>query len=104
MILNWMRKIPHPTYGLFCGQKANGSAFGKNIPVDALDACCYEHDKNCFEAEKLNSLDDILNSKDKADYEFAIKLRTNLKPFKYKIWGAIYQNFARMIFRPRRDK
>ena len=102
MIPGWLRKLPHPTYGKFCGQKANGSAFGNNAPVDALDCACYEHDKQCFEAEQLDDPLATEIEKGHADNMFAFILRSKLGPFKYKIWGPIYQRLARIVFRPRR--
>ena len=97
--LNWIRKIrlPHPTYGNCCGQNLDCS--GGGTPEDKLCEGCLEHDMNLYAADQIEDKHERKLIRKEADLLFAQHLRNDLGPFKQKVWGPIYQSFAKIIFR-----
>ena len=96
----WWKKIPHPTYGYFCGRSNNGDAFGEEKPIDALDQACYWHDYHSYRAKQIVDEYDRKFAQKEVDRDFGKALRKDLKPYAHKIKGPLYRFFASLVFRP----
>ena len=86
---NWLRKVPHPHHGKWCGGKNTHPLKNAPEPVDDLDAACMLHDFK---------LQDTQNEEDRriADME----LRESAKKSKPKtLYGKLYRLGVMVVFR-----
>lgn len=98
-IPDWVRKLPHPTYGQCGGGELDCSISGH--PIDKMDECFMWHDMDLFAARQLDTPEEIEYAKKAADRLLGIRLRNekDLIPYARQYYGMIYNRFARMIFK-----
>lgn len=85
---NWMRHLPHPKYGDWCGAKNTHDEWMDAPPIDEGDMACMHHD---FELRDATS-----DEKHRAD----ARLYTAWKAFKPKtLYGKFYRRLILVTFR-----
>ena len=96
-MFNWVRKLPHPTYGKCGGASKDCST---TPPRDWMDIAFKEHDEDLKIAseEKTEVLRKV--ARKGADRKLAKALRKgDSKKLNRKIYGPIYLFFSKLIFR-----
>ena len=86
----WMRKIPHPHYGRWCGAKNTHDEWDAAEPVDNGDAACRIHD---FALRYSVDNDDLIKA---ADYNL-LDAWSKFNPTTF--WGNIYRCWFLKFFR-----
>lgn len=100
MIPGWLRGIPHPTYGWFGGAKKRWCKYDPlPKPVDEMDEGCMYHDIWLWLSNSLSHHERKVMRKC-ADSLLGSWLRNITKPYYHKIYGPVFNRFARVIFRP----
>lgn len=97
-IPDWLRKIPHPTYGNCGGGNLDCSFSGS--PVDKMDQCFMEHDFNMYSARQMDTPEEVKSATKEADKILGKQLRAEAKllPYYRTMYGVVYNRAARLVF------
>lgn len=112
---NWMRKIPHPTYGNYGGRNKRCTGDSCPAPVDGMDALFCQHDLDLQEAEKFER--DIPRLREKFPFKPEKFFKNRVKemrkeadrvlgeglkhfkgPYARPVYGRMYRKLAGVIF------
>lgn len=89
----WMRHLPHPSYGNWCGRKNTHDEYRK--PIDELDECCYCHDMMLRASENETE-------KQSSDLELYNKVKL-LSPKHLSLKGCLYRLGILLFFKPKKQ-
>lgn len=93
-------KIWHPTYGYYGGASKKWCEYPdpKPTPIDEMDSAFRSHDIARFNSKALPPKEraeiDI-----RTDRVLGLRLRSNLEPFKHRVYGPIYCFIAKRVFK-----
>jgi len=90
-MIKWFRKIPHPSYGNWCGAKNTHIAWDGKKPIDKMDRACRYHDFKLRSA--INKKEEL-----KAD-AYLWKRMKKIKPKTLSLYGKLYRRCCLIIFK-----
>ena len=95
----WVRGIPTPNYGYWCGAKNTHEKWSLAHPIDEGDSACRVHDFALREASWDKDPAIRKEARKKAD-EALYQAWKAWRPV--KIWSRIYRAGILMVFKPRK--